>query len=127
MDMAVDSNFVDESQPTKVQESVPAYFSRMKSTLKWICRKFPRGNVVIAGHLASGAIARLILERPEVQQLDQELMNSMPGLRVIPGSITTIKSDGDQWAFHDLDDAQFLWADRKAHGGALEMAQMNGH
>ena len=54
-------------------------------------------------------------------------MNNMPGLRVIPGSITTIRADGERWLFHDLDDAQFLWADRKAAGGALEMAQMNGH
>eukprot|EP00658_Telonema_sp_P-2_P022450 TRINITY_DN18974_c0_g1_i2.p1 TRINITY_DN18974_c0_g1~~TRINITY_DN18974_c0_g1_i2.p1 ORF type:complete len:761 (+),score=164.03 TRINITY_DN18974_c0_g1_i2:224-2506(+) len=130
MKMAVDTRFVDESEPTRVYESVPSYFSRMKSTLMWLCRKYPRGNIVIAGHLASGAIVRLILERPEVKQLDQDLMNSIPGLRVIPGSITTLKADGERWEFHDLDDAQFLWADRGSAAGAssfLEMAQMNGH
>lgn len=66
MKMAVDTDFVDESDPTTVYESVPRYFKRMKSTLAWLCRKYPRGNMVIAGHLASGAIVRLILERPEV-------------------------------------------------------------
>jgi len=126
MNMAVDADFVDESPPTKVYESVPAYFMRMRKTIKWLCNNCT-GNFVIAGHLASGAIVRLILERPEVKELDKDLLNNMPGLRVIPGSITTVKSDANCWKFHDLDDAQFLWADRKAQGGALEMAQMNGH
>jgi len=130
MNLAVESDFEDESLPTRVHESVDAYFRRMKETFKWLARKCP-GNIVIAAHLATGAITRLILEKPEVSKLTPELMadvSSSGGLRVVPGSITTCEHNGEKWEFRDLDDAQFLWANRDASiGGALELAQLNGH
>ena len=63
----------DESPPTRVHENVDAYFKRMKETLQWLGRKL-KGNIVIAAHLATGAITRTILERPEVTTLSPGLL-----------------------------------------------------
>jgi hypothetical protein len=53
----VDTDFIDQSPKTTIQEGVGAFFRRVKRTMNWLLNEYPGDSFIVSAHCSSGAVS----------------------------------------------------------------------